>query len=200
MSRLVLERIYYPVLTLGYGKRIGVWVRGCSRACPECISPELQAPAGKGIEVEEITRLIPGDLSIDGLTISGGEPFDQAEGIAELIRWFEKNYGEDILIFTGYTYEELACSEDRSIKDILERVAVLVDGPYVAGLNNGMGLRGSTNQRLIIKKHRERYEDAELWERKVQFIGEGDSLIQIGIPPVQEQQSAGGSLTDGKEQ
>ena len=200
MSRLVLERIYYPVLTLGYGKRIGVWVRGCARGCPECISPELQTYEGREIEVEEIIRRIPKNLRVDGLTISGGEPFDQAEGIAELIRWFEKNYCGDILVFTGYTYEELARSQDRSIQDILERVAVLVDGPYVAELNNGIGLRGSTNQRLIIKKYRDRYADAERREREVQFIREDDSLIQIGIPPAEVHQNAGDVPKESEEQ
>ena len=188
MSRLVLQRIYYPVLTLGYGRRIGVWVRGCSRACPECISPEMQSYEGREIEVDEITRMIPDDLSVDGLTISGGEPFDQPEGIAQLVRWFEQKYCGDILIFTGYTYEELASSENQSIQEILERTAVLVDGPYVADLNNGIGLRGSANQRLIIRKFHQRYTGAEFWERQVQFIGEGDSLVQIGIPPAQQQQ------------
>lgn len=200
MSRLVLERIYYPVLTLGYGKRIGVWVRGCARGCPECISPELQTYEGREIEVEEITRRIPKDLSVDGLTISGGEPFDQSEGIAELVRWFEKNYGGDILIFTGYTYEELVSREDKSIQDILGRIAVLVDGPYVAGLNNGIGLRGSANQRLIIRKFQERYADAECWERKVQFVGEGDSLIQIGIPPAEFRPDTAETLKGNEEQ
>lgn len=183
MSQLILERVYYPVLTLGYGKRIGIWVRGCKRACPECISPELQLFEGNSIDVTEVTGKIPQNLDVDGLTISGGEPFDQAEGIAELVRWFEKNYCGDILIFTGYTYEELVARQDGNTKDILNRIAVLVDGPYISALNDGIGLRGSQNQHLIVRAYPERYKDAELWERKIQFIGKGDSLLQIGIPP-----------------
>lgn len=185
MSRLVLERIYYPVLTLGYGKRIGVWVRGCTKNCPECISPRLQIVEGDGIEVSQITGQMPLDIRVDGLTISGGEPFDQPEGVAELVRWFEKSYGRDILVFTGYTLDELENRDDIYTKDILNRIAVLVDGQYIASLNDGRGLRGSANQHIIVRSFKERYQNAEQWERKVQFVGRGDNLFQIGIPPLE---------------
>lgn len=183
MSHLILERVYYPVITLGYGNRLGVWVRGCSRACPGCISQELLEGTGEALAVEELIKRIPSELDVDGLTISGGEPFDQAEGIADLIRWFKGCFGTDILVFTGYTYEELIERNDSKIKEILDNIAVLVDGPYIDSLNNGVGLRGSLNQRIIVKRHNERYRDAEHWRREVQFIGNGNSLLQIGIPP-----------------
>ena len=107
MSELFLHRVYYPVTTLGYGKRLGVWVRGCGKACPGCISPELKEPLGSPVDVEEVIRRIPEGFEADGLTISGGEPFDQPRGVLQLIRWFSREISEDILIFTGYTIEEL---------------------------------------------------------------------------------------------
>ena len=63
--------------------------------------------------------------------------------------------------------------------------AVLVEGPYREQLNSGRGLRGSDNQRVIVQRFPERYRDAEHMERQVQFIGEGDHLVQIGIPPLE---------------
>lgn len=187
MSRLLLHRVYYPVTTLGYGRRLGVWVRGCGRSCPGCISPELKEPAGSAVDVEEVIRRIPDDLEADGLTISGGEPFDQPQGVLQLIRWFSGEISEDILIFTGYTIEELREFENPEIDEILRLTAVLVEGPYVEELNSGHGLRGSDNQLIIVQKFPERYRDAEHMERTVQFIGEGDHLVQIGIPPTKPQ-------------
>ena len=186
MSLLCLERIYYPVITLGYGKRLGVWVRGCRRNCPGCISPELQDYRGDRQEVSEIIRAFPKDFRADGLTISGGEPFDQAEGVLELIRWFTREISGDVLVYTGYTLEELKDRRDPATDEILSRIAVLVDGPYVDEQNEGRGLRGSANQRIFIWKYPERYKDAETCERRVQFVGEEHSLLQIGVPPKDE--------------
>lgn len=186
MSCLVLERIYYPVVTLGYGKRIGIWVRGCSRGCPGCISPELQAYEGNALEVDQIIKLFPKDCNADGLTISGGEPFDQVDGVAELIYWFIHNVSEDVLIFTGYTEEELRKRNNEATKYILEHIAVLIDGPYLETMNDGKGLRGSVNQHIIVYKFPERYMNSVQQKRQVQFVGKEDSLLQIGIPPLSE--------------
>ena len=187
MSKLLLHRVYYPVTTLGFGKRLGVWVRGCGKACPGCISPELKASGGSAVDVEEVIRRIPQGFEADGLTVSGGEPFDQPRGLLQLVRWFSREISEDILIFTGYTIEELRGFKNPEIDEILRLTAVLVEGPYVEELNSGHGLRGSDNQLIIVQKFPERYRDAEHMERTVQFIGEGDHLVQIGIPPTKPQ-------------
>ena len=186
MSRLCLERIYYPVLTLGYGKRLGLWVRGCSRNCYHCTSPELQDYGGETQEVADIIRAIPEDFQADGLTISGGEPFDQAEGILELIHWFREKISDDVLVYTGYTLAELQAREDPVTDQILREIAVLIDGPYVEALNDNRGIRGSSNQKIYIWKYPERYRDADGGERTVQFVGEEHSLLQIGVPPKSE--------------
>ncbi len=186
MSRLCLERIYYPVLTLGYGKRLGVWVRGCKRNCDGCTSPQLQDYSGAEQEVSEIIRTVPKDFRADGMTLSGGEPFDQTDGILELICWFTREISDDVLVYTGYTLEELRARKDPVTDEILRRIAVLIDGPYVAALNDGRGIRGSANQQVTVWKFPERYKDAKTCERHVQFVGEGVSLLQIGVPPKDE--------------
>ena len=183
MSSLCLERIYYPVLTLGYGRRLGIWVRGCRRNCYGCISPLLQNFDGKKQQVREIIRTIPKEFQADGLTLSGGEPFDQACGILELIRWFTREISTDVLIYTGYTLKELRDRKDPVIDEILNLIAVLIDGPYVDALNDGRGIRGSSNQQIYVWKYPERYADAQTCERRVQFVGEEQSLLQIGVPP-----------------
>lgn len=99
---LSIARIYYPVKTLGPGNRIGIWTAGCPRRCSGCISPELQrAEAGREMTAEEILRLLAAITDpVDGITISGGEPFARPEPLSRLMRALAKRW-EDILIFTG---------------------------------------------------------------------------------------------------
>ena len=54
MSRIRLHRIYYPVTALGPGRRLGIWVQGCARRCPGCLSPEMQPYTGAEIPVEQV--------------------------------------------------------------------------------------------------------------------------------------------------
>ncbi len=184
MSRICVGRLWYPVVTLGYGRRLGVWAAGCRRECAGCISPELRDfSAGSILTPEQILERIPPDAEPDGLTISGGEPFEQAAGILELVKLFQNRYTEDILIFTGYTIEELHRKRSGRIREILDRTAVLVDGRYIEGRNSQKGLRGSDNQRIHVFKFHERYDNAEEQERRLQCVRTGDRLWMIGIPP-----------------
>lgn len=184
MREICVGKLWYPVVTLGYGKRLGVWVQGCGRECAGCISPELRTfSAGSILAPEQILERIPPDAEPDGLTISGGEPFEQADGILELVELFQSRYTEDILIFTGYTIEELYRKKSDRIEKILNRTAVLVDGRYIEGRNSKKGLRGSDNQRIHVFKFHERYDNAENQERRLQCVQTGDRLWMIGIPP-----------------
>lgn len=183
MSSLILDRIYYPVTTLGYGRRLGIWVRGCSRRCPGCLGYELQDGKGSPVETAEILAALPKDFRADGITVSGGEPFDQAEGLAELLEMLERITGDDVLVYTGYTIEELRERGDPSTEWILSHIAALIDGPYIASENDGRGIRGSSNQRIFVWKYEDRYRDAAAGKRQVQFVEERTSLFQIGVPP-----------------
>ena len=184
MSRILLHRVYYPVTTLGPGRRLGIWVQGCGRDCPGCLSPEMQPCTGNPTEVREVLRRIPDDIRPDGLTVSGGEPFDQPRAVTEIAEWFVSRYGEDILVYTGYTLHELRARKDPDTDRLLERVAALVDGPYIRARNNGRGLAGSDNQRLYLYRCADRYRDARVLPRRMQAVGQGDRLLLIGIPPI----------------
>lgn len=181
-----LNRIYFPVTTLGYGRRIGVWVQGCSRACKGCMSPEMQPREGAELPVEDVLKQLPADLEADGLTISGGEPFDQPAAVAAIVRWFRQHYGDDVLIYTGCQLEELEKREDPHVRWLLENIAALVDGPYVEELNTGRGLRGSENQRLHVFRHAPRYADFLEQPRAMQCVDEQGSLFFIGVAPKQK--------------
>lgn len=183
MIAIRLHRIYYPVTALGPGRRLGVWVQGCMRGCPDCLSPEMQPEAGPFMPVAQIVEKIPGDIQPDGLTISGGEPFDQPEAVLELVRWFTRTYTEDVLIYTGYTLQELQAREDSATDAILSSIAALVDGPYLKQQNSGKGLIGSLNQHLYVYRFQERYQNFLTAERKIQAVQEQKKLLFIGIPP-----------------
>ena len=85
-----IARILYPVEVLGPGKRVGIWVCGCRRGCKGCSNPELWEPRPEyEVTTEEIMSLIKRIAEaneIDGFTVSGGEPMDQAEALSELIQ------------------------------------------------------------------------------------------------------------------
>lgn len=177
-------KIWYPVTTLGYGKRLGVWLQGCGHGCVGCISPELQPRSGgRVIKSSEIVELMKEKEPVDGMTISGGEPFDQPEGLLSLVRWFAGAYGSDILIYTGYTLEQLHAMRSPVVESILAEISVLVDGRYEEKRNDGLGLRGSSNQKIYIWKNPERYKDVEKCNRSMQCVFLRDRIWMIGIPP-----------------
>jgi anaerobic ribonucleoside-triphosphate reductase activating protein len=85
-----VARILYPVQVLGPGNRIGLWLCGCARACKGCSNPELWNPRPEyEIEPNKVFELIDKIASahkVDGFTISGGEPMDQAKELSSLIK------------------------------------------------------------------------------------------------------------------
>ena len=81
---LRISRLHYPVTVLGPGRRIGIWVQGCSIGCPGCLSqdtwsPDAAEPVSVARVIETCRRVSKDEL--DGVTISGGEPFDQPDGL-----------------------------------------------------------------------------------------------------------------------
>ena len=181
--KISLGRMYYPVKTLGPGSRVGIWMNGCNRRCVGCISPELQKyDAAKEVTINELIQMIHRiEAPIDGFTISGGEPFFVPEALNAMVRSLA-NICDDILIFTGYTIEELRTLKSEAVDSVLNTCAALVDGPYIRELNDGKGLRGSSNQRCLIFKHHDKYEGIETSNRTLQNIMYGNIVLTIGIP------------------
>lgn len=150
---LYLDRMLYPVTALGPGKRVALWVSGCSRHCFRCANPELwERNEAQGITAARaalwLNRILE-EKKPDGLTITGGEPFDQAEALAEVFERLTAPVG-DVLMYSGYRREELLlCPQKR---DLLGRADVLIDGPYVDARNVPSAvLRGSSNQRIFFQ-------------------------------------------------
>lgn len=136
----------------GPGIRFVIFCQGCSHGCPGCHNPETHDPKG-GIEYDfdKILDAITANPLIKGVTFSGGEPFEQAEGLALLAeRIREKGY--DIWTYSGYTFEQLweRAKTDPAVKKLLEGCSVLIDGPFVEEKKTlNLPFRGSSNQRII---------------------------------------------------
>lgn len=188
-----IERIFYPVKTLGFGNRIGIWTLGCEKKCKNCSNPELQPfniEKDKKIEevfkVFEMTKELVSNKGfvVDGVTITGGEPFLQKEELRELIIYINKNLTEDVLIYTGFTLDELKAKKDPCIDEILANISVLIDGEYIEELNDNKNLRGSSNQRIHFLKseYKPKYELLLKGERKTTVVLADKEMVAIGIP------------------
>lgn len=185
MTVMALSRIHFPVTTLGPGRRVGVWFQGCSIRCPGCISVDTWDPMLGQIAIADIERHLKGWAALaDGLTVSGGEPFDQPAALNLLLRLWRVLSPAAILLFTGY---DLA-----AVAPWLEAHPGLVDaivtGPYEKGMPQTRALRGSDNQELHILTIRgeplrayERPRTAEDRRLDVMFDEDGGAWF-AGIP------------------
>lgn len=136
----------------GPGIRYSIFVQGCSHGCPGCHNPESHSP--KGGELRSIESVLDGIRSnklIAGVTLSGGEPFEQPHACAVLAQQLKAD-GYNIWTFTGYLYEDLIkmSRANPDIACLLNNIDVLVDGPFVEELKSlELDWRGSSNQRVI---------------------------------------------------
>ena len=185
-----LGRILYPVKALGPGERLGIWVQGCLRDCDGCANPELQSMDKPPLPTEMFISMCVQALksySLDGITITGGEPMLQA-GELSLMLDACRPVCPDVLVFTGYTIEELREKNDKDINDFLSKISVLVDGPFVKDKNKGEILKGSSNQRIIYldENYREKYENYISENRHIvdSFAADG-GIISAGIHPAE---------------
>lgn len=147
MTGIALSRLHFPVQSLGPGRRVGVWVQGCSIRCPGCISVDTWAPGNDKTDVESVLRAIAQwAREADGLTISGGEPFEQVEALVALVQGWRRLSEADVLIFSGYEFDQIRpCLE--SNPGVADGV---ITGPYQTHVPQTLALRGSDNQELHI--------------------------------------------------
>jgi len=182
-----VARILYPVRVLGPGDRIGVWVVGCHRACPGCSNPELWEQQPKYeisiSDLLDIIRKIACQHPVDGFTISGGEPMNQAEELVDLVDSLQE-ISSDILVYSGYTLDDLRTSGSKAVQTVLSKIGVLIDGSYIEGLNDNSLLRGSSNQKIHILNpdFESRYRDyLQSTSNQIQNFTTSGGIISVGI-------------------
>lgn len=153
--KIGVSRVLHATTAEGPGLRTAVWVQGCSIRCSGCINPQLFSFDG-GYELAPESVVEEALLArVEGLTLLGGEPFDQAQQLAALASHAQAN-GLGVITFTGYAFEAL--KEDDRMHALLSATDLLIDGPYEKDFPEmKRALVGSTNQRFIHLSNR--YED-----------------------------------------
>jgi anaerobic ribonucleoside-triphosphate reductase activating protein len=190
---LEINKAHWPVTVLGPGRRIALWLQGCTIRCKGCVSQDTWArDRGKTIAVAALVdwcrRTAPDGP--DGVTISGGEPFEQASGLRALLRglvaWRQSAHLDfDILCYSGYPLTRLR-QKHAAIVDLLDAI---IPEPFVEGMPLTHRWRGSANQPLVplSERGRQRYASSidaavDLDSKRMQVSIEGGRVWMIGIP------------------
>lgn len=185
--KLNLSRIHYPATALGPGNRIGIWFQGCSIRCTGCISVDTWAfGAGETTVADLINAITPWLDDADGVTISGGEPFDQPEQLHAVLQQLrEKLWGGDILVYSGYCFSAI----EAKVRNMEGLIDALISEPYVRDEKQSLPLRGSDNQVLhtFTPLGEQRYRDLgnSLEQNKKTLdimFDENNTVWLVGIP------------------
>jgi len=162
----------------GPGRRFVVWVQGCNRRCGGCFNQGAQSFAG-GVEMSRGEILEEIDThEVTGLTVSGGEPFEQEEDLAELLVSVKK-MGLTTLVYTGYTWEELWDRKSTALK----YCDWLIDGQYKKNIPTHCRWTGSGNQRVLLLQNGHITGDATEWEP---YSETGEIIINENLHQIQE--------------
>ena len=152
----------------GPGRRMVIWLQGCSLGCTGCFNPGTHSTAPRHLmKINDIyDRICSNANAIEGITISGGEPFQQAEGLLKLLQRVRSETALSILVFSGYTMPQIR--DLRPGEEILDTIDVLIAGPYIDQLRLTGNLRSSSNQKTHLltarynPSHMEEIPEAEL--------------------------------------
>jgi anaerobic ribonucleoside-triphosphate reductase activating protein len=165
IKSLNVLRVSAPVTNLGFGRRIVLWVAGCSIGCPGCCSQDTWGAKGRSMPVDELVRLLLALAArhgvIDGLTISGGEPSEAAPEISAMLDHLRRAVPEwDVLLYSGLPWVRLRAR----FPELLALCDVAIPEPFVQQLPSEHPLLGSANQtlRCLTAKGRERYEGIDM--------------------------------------
>ena len=185
-NKLKISHYILETKVLGPYLRSALWVNGCCFNCPGCIAEEMNKKKPTVVGVEELKKIFSDVGNSEGITISGGEPMLQAKGLNELIIEIRSIRDYGVIVYTGFTLEELKEKNDPDINGFLKNIDILIDGQYQNDLDDGKPFRGSSNQRIILltDRYKEIYEDYYLrnGKRDIEIRVETDHIYMIGVP------------------
>lgn len=175
---LRVGRVLHGTTAEGPGLRTAIWFQGCSIRCKGCINPHLFSPRG-GTQLP-VAGIIEDAVAagVEGLTLIGGEPFDQPEA-GHALALAARTAGLGVIAFSGYEYETLR-DRDGTTRSFLAAVDLLVDGPYQEwNPETERALVGSGNQRFVHLTERYRNYRPELVRNRVDIRVRPDGSIEV---------------------
>jgi anaerobic ribonucleoside-triphosphate reductase activating protein len=164
----------------GPGERFVIWTQGCRKGCKNCYNPETWSHYRNNlIDIDLLVEEIK-NSSTSGVTISGGDPFEQPEELFYLLTKIKQlSLSDGVIVFSGYTIEEIRVREE--LRKSLDYIDVLIDGLYIDEKRISSGLAGSSNQEfhfLTDKISR----DNILIDQEVEIHLLGDLIQLTGFP------------------
>lgn len=167
MQEVLTLRVYGLVndsIVDGPGLRLAVFTQGCPHRCPGCHNPASHAPdGGQAMPLADILAKVAANPLLSGITLSGGEPLEQAAACLALVKALPP--GLTVWLYSGWTWEEILRSGDASRIALVRACDVLVDGRFQEAKRSlDLRFRGSANQRLIDIKKTLAQGGVVLWE------------------------------------
>lgn len=136
----------------GLGIRYTIFTQGCKHNCKGCHNPSTHdMNGGLDVSIIEIAQDILSVKSIDGVTLSGGDPIYQVKECNSLIEMLRSQRADlNFWVYTGFTLEQLIDKKDNEIDKLLNQIDVLVDGKFILEKKTlNKPFVGSSNQRVI---------------------------------------------------
>lgn len=172
----------------GPGVRSVIWTQGCSIGCPGCFNPRTHDAGGEARSVDALIAWALGN-GVEGVTITGGEPLDQAGAVLELARGCRRE-GLSAILLTGYAWRSLRRRQPRLAAALGDCVDVVLAGPYSRARHLGAGLRGSANKTVELLSDRYSAEQIAATPAAEVAIAPDGSLVLTGVDPVRMERAA----------
>jgi anaerobic ribonucleoside-triphosphate reductase activating protein len=150
--KMRIINIVNPTISDGPGIRYSIYFAGCNHNCQGCHNQGSWDP-NSGTELTEqmsqdIFNKINQDDGIQGVTLSGGDPFYNPKELLEFLINYRKNCSKNLWIYTGYTIEELIKKPELAV--CLQYIDTIVEGKFIEAQKDlSLSFRGSKNQRII---------------------------------------------------
>lgn len=168
----------------GPGWRAVIWVQGCTLGCPGCFNPATHARGGQSKSAAELVRWVE-SLSgkIEGLSISGGEPLQQMNGLLPFLERIRQETQLSVVLFSGYTWGEI--QQMPRAPRLLSAVDVLLAGRYDPNRRLARGLLGSGNKTVHFLNSRYTQADLDAVPEAEVILNDHGEIIFSGINPLQ---------------
>jgi anaerobic ribonucleoside-triphosphate reductase activating protein len=193
-----INRIQFPVYNLGPGKRLAIWVQGCGLACEGCINPELWTEnGGKNIEIASLaSSILKIKNHLNGITITGGEPFEQYNALVAFCSFIKMKSDLNILVYSGFTLDEL--TQKFPDKLFMNSLDYLIDGRFEKGLAGSDNIRGSSNQNFYTFEGGKSVKDNnQFFNGKWSLnVTKANQIFMAGVPKKDDMNSLIGYLKD----